>query len=53
MTCGSIGCTGSPNIIRVIKSKRMKWARHVVRMEKTRAAYGVLAGKREGKRPRG
>jgi len=50
---GSMICTGSPNIIRVIKSRRMRWAGHVVRMGKTRAAYRVLVGKRDGMRPRG
>jgi hypothetical protein len=41
----------SPNIFRLIKSKRMRWARHVVRMEERRCVYWVLVGKREGKRP--
>jgi len=45
---GSMICIGSPNIIRVIKSRKMRRAGHVVRMGKTRAAYGVLVGKREG-----
>jgi len=39
----------SPNIIRVIKSRRMKWARHVARMRKRRGVYRVLVGKPEGK----
>jgi hypothetical protein len=42
----------SPSIIRMIKSKRMKWARHVARMEK-RNAYKILVGNPEGKRPLG
>jgi hypothetical protein len=46
-------CSGSPNTIRVIKSRRMRWVGHVARMGKTRAAYRVLVGEREGKRPRG
>ena len=33
--------------------RRMKWAGYVVRMEEGRSAYGVLVGKREGKRPLG
>jgi hypothetical protein len=41
----------SPSIIRMIKS-RMRWARHVVRMEKKRNAYRLLTGKPEGKRRR-
>jgi hypothetical protein len=35
-------CIGSPNIILVIKSRRMRWAGLVVRMEKRRDAYRVL-----------
>jgi hypothetical protein len=40
----------SPNI-RVIKSRRMRWAGHVVRKGERRVAYSVLVGKLEGKRP--
>jgi hypothetical protein len=40
----------SPSIIRIIKSRRMKWAGHVARMER-RNAYRLLVGKPEGKRP--
>jgi hypothetical protein len=43
----------SPNILRVIKSKRIRWAGQVVRMGETRDAYKVLVGKTEGKRQRG
>ena len=43
----------SPNIIRVIKSRRMRWVGHVARMGKRRGVYRVLAGKLEGKRPLG
>jgi hypothetical protein len=43
----------SPNIIRQIKSRRMRWARHVARMEEERNVYKVLMGKPEGKRPFG
>ena len=43
----------SPNIVRVIKSRRMKWAGHVARMGEERGAYRVLVGKPEGKRPLG
>jgi hypothetical protein len=42
----------SPDIIRVIKSRRMRWVGHVARMEK-RNAYKILVGKPEGKRPLG
>ena len=40
----------SPNIVRVIKSRRMKWAGHVARMGEEREVYRVLVGKLEGKR---
>jgi hypothetical protein len=43
----------SPNIIRVIKSRRLRWARHVARMGKRRGAYRALVGKPEGRRPLG
>ena len=43
----------SSNIVRVIKSRRMRWARYVVRMGEERGVYMVLLGKPEGKRPLG
>jgi hypothetical protein len=43
----------SPNIVRVIKSRRMRWAGHVERMGEGRVVYKVLVGKPEGKRPPG
>jgi len=43
----------SPNIVRVIKSRRMRWAGHVARMVEERGMYRVLVGKPEGKRPLG
>jgi hypothetical protein len=43
----------SPNIIGVIKSRRMKWAGHVARMGERRGVYRVLVGRPEGKRPLG
>jgi len=43
----------TPNIVRVIKSRRMKWAGHVSRMGEERMVYRVLVGKPEGKRPLG
>jgi hypothetical protein len=43
----------SPNIVRVIKSRRMRWTGHVARMGEERGAYRVLVGKPEGKRPLG
>ena len=39
----------SPNIVRVIKSIRMRWARHVARMGERRGVYRVLVGKSERK----
>ena len=41
----------SPNIVRVIKLRRMKWAGHVARMGEERGVCRVLVGKPEGKRP--
>jgi hypothetical protein len=43
----------SPNIIRQIKSRRMRWAGHVARMGEDRKVNRVLMGKTEGKRPLG
>ena len=43
----------SPNIVRVIKSRRMRWAGHVARMEEGRVVHKVLVGKPEGMRPLG
>jgi hypothetical protein len=40
----------SPSIIRIIKSRRMRWAGHVRQREKKRNAYRLLVGKPEGKR---
>ena len=43
----------SPNIVGVIKSRRMRWAGHVARMEEGRVVHKVFVGKPEGKRPLG
>ena len=43
----------SPNIVRVIKKRRMRWAGHVARMGERRGVYRVLVGKPEGKRSPG
>jgi hypothetical protein len=40
-----------PNFVRVIKSRRMRWAGHVARMGEGRVVYKILIGKPEGKRP--
>jgi hypothetical protein len=42
-----------PNIVRVIKSWKMRWAGHVARMGEGRGVYRVLVGSPEGKRPLG
>jgi hypothetical protein len=39
------------NVVSVIKSRRLRWARHVARMGEGRGVYMVLVGKPEGKRP--
>ena len=43
----------SPNIVRVIKSRRMRWAGHEARMGEERGVYRDLVGKPEGRRPLG
>jgi hypothetical protein len=43
----------SPNIIRVMKSRRLRWAGHVARVGERRGAYRALVGKPEGRRPLG
>ena len=47
------GLYSSPNIVRVIKSRRMIWAGHVARMEEGRGVHKVLVGKPDGKSPLG
>ena len=42
-----------PNIVRLVKSRRMRWAGHVARMVEGRVVHRVLVGKPEGKRPLG
>ena len=42
-----------PNTVRVVKSRRMRWAGHVARMGEDRGVHRVLVGKPEGKRPLG
>jgi hypothetical protein len=43
----------SPNIVRVIKRGKMRWAEHVARMGEGRGVYRILVGRPEGKRPLG
>jgi hypothetical protein len=47
------GLYSLPNIVRVIKSRELRWARQVTRMGEGRGVYRVLVGKPEGKRPLG
>ena len=44
---------GKPDIMRIIKSRRLRWAGHVTRMGNERGAWKLLAGRPEGKRPVG
>ena len=48
-----VGSKSSPNTTRVIKSRRLRWAGHLARMEKGRSAFKILTGKPTGKRPLG
>jgi hypothetical protein len=41
----------SPRILRMIKSRRLRWVGHVARMGEKRNAYRLLVGKPEGRRP--
>ena len=43
----------SPNIVRVIKYRRLRWAGHVARMEEGRSAFKIFTGKPTGKRSLG
>ena len=46
-------CTVPPNIVRVIKSIRLRWAGHVARMEEGRSVFKILTGTPAGNRPLG
>ena len=48
-----IACTVHLLIVRVAKSRRLRWADHVARMEEGRSAFRILKGKPTGKRPLG
>jgi hypothetical protein len=51
---GELHCPySSPNIIKVIKSRRMRWVGHVACMGEGRGIYSVLVGRPKGKRPLG
>ena len=43
----------SSNVVRVIKSRRLRWAGHVAKMEVDRSAFKILTGKPTGRRPLG
>jgi hypothetical protein len=47
------GLYSSQNIVKVIKSRKMRWAGHVALMREERGVYGVLIGRPEGKRQLG
>jgi hypothetical protein len=47
------GLYSSPSIVRVIKTKRARWAGHVVRMGEVRGAYNILVGRPGERRPLG
>jgi hypothetical protein len=47
------GLYSSPSIVRVIKTRRMRWAGHVARMGEVRGAYNILVGRPEGRRQLG
>jgi hypothetical protein len=49
----AIGLYSLPNIVHVVKSRRMRWAGHVARMGEDKGVYRALVGKPEGKRPLG
>ena len=48
-----LGVYSLPNIVRVVKSRRMRWAGHVARVGEDRGVHRVLVGKPQGKRPLG
>jgi hypothetical protein len=47
------GLYSSSSIVRVIKTRRMRWAGHVARMGEVRGAYNIFVGRPEGRRPLG
>jgi len=47
------GVYSSPNIVKVVKSRKMRWAVHVARMGEGTGVYRILVGRPEGKRPPG
>ena len=53
MESGEVFIGYSTNIVRVIKSRRLRWTGHVARMEEGMSALKILKGKPTGKRPLG
>ena len=53
LTLAVISLYHSPNIVRVIKFRTLRWAGHVARMEEGRSAFKILTGTPTGKRPLG
>jgi hypothetical protein len=51
--CIMMNLYSSPNIVRVVKARRLRWAGHVARMGEEIGIYRVLVGKPDGKRPLG
>ena len=47
------GLYDSPDVVRIMKSRRLRWAGHVARMGEKRRLYSIVVGKPEGKRPLG
>jgi hypothetical protein len=47
------GLYSSPSIVRVIKARKVRWARHVARMGEVRGSCNILVGRPEGRRPLG
>jgi hypothetical protein len=43
----------SPNLVRMVKTKRLRWAGNIARMEEGRSDFKILTGKPTGKRPLG
>jgi hypothetical protein len=52
-SASDLDCFFGTNIVRVIESRRMRWAGHVAHMGEGRGVYRVLVGRSEGKRPLG
>ena len=47
------GLYDSPDVVKIMKSRRLRWAGHVARMGEKRRLYSILVGRPDGKRPLG